>query len=239
MCDLEYRKGTKTLKSHTPHSNTEDAYFPSSNMCWSYKIEECLETRKPTRKEIYTLFTCTSQFLEDRLHTDYWHHNPNNIGSIDPRNSHIWPRPCNLPNKDLKPKLNSWKFPSYLSGKYRLQQLLKNIMNRIWNYKWSTQNHPILYWKTAKAFMKGKIMSYVAAYKKKIIQTYNQTSQQLRKAQLDYQTNSNINTRKEWLHSKSKFDSCQKNYEVIQHDVRDLKFHKFGNKAYKLVCLSK
>lgn len=81
-----------------------------------------------------------------------------------------------------RPNMHTWTFPQFLVGNRDFATYLKYNWKEFEKTNIQHKNDLALYWGTAKACIRGKIMSYVAAYKKSIIKSYNQTSQQLRDA---------------------------------------------------------
>lgn len=107
-------------------------------------------------------------------------------------------------------QLNTWKFPSQLKDNTDFN----NYLNKWTEYETTNSIHadtPVLYWEAAKAYLRGRIISYTGAFKKKTKNPHTQASQELRLAQLEYQSNPGTPTWQKWLCAKSWYDISKKN----------------------------
>lgn len=95
---------------------------------------------------------------------------------------------------------------------------------------------PSLFWEAGKAYLRGSMTAYTRHYRKEKTKKCLQASRRLRKAQMSYQNVQDAQTKEEWRVAKLHFETCQDVYEQWKGNVETLKFHKFGNKAVRLLA---
>lgn len=100
----------------------------------------------------------------------------------------------------------------------------------------SHADNPNLFWEAGKAFLRGRIISFVSAYKKNAHKTYLETSHSLRNAQKQLTERNTPENRKTWQEAKDRFEIWAHNLERKKMTHTQLHFHKFGNKAGKLLA---
>lgn len=93
----------------------------------------------------------------------------------------------------------------------------------------------LMYWDAAKAYLRGCIDTFVAAYRKHINKAFKEHSENLRRAQTLLNQNPSTDHRKQWESAKHTFDMWTKKYEISRAAYRDLQFHTYGNKAGNLL----
>lgn len=76
----------------------------------------------------------------------------------------------------------TWRFPSYLAD----SEDFRHVLYQTWEEYTSTNgahiSDPNLFWEAGKAFLRGKIISYIVQFKKHTRQQYMQASEALRLA---------------------------------------------------------
>lgn len=78
--------------------------------------------------------------------------------------------------------------------------------------------HPTIFSEAGKAFMRGRIISYVAAHKKEVHDRFKLASKTLRTAQLEYQQNPNTTTQQNWQAATLQFNLSQDLIENLYND---------------------
>lgn len=92
-----------------------------------------------------------------------------------------------------------------------------------------------LFWESSKAYMRGCIIAYTTAYKKKITKASKKATKQLQIKQQEHQNNPSQKTKQEWIEDKNYYNIKADEVEMIHKDNRDLLLHRFGNKPGKLL----
>lgn len=129
-----------------------------------------------------------------------------------------------------------WRFPSYLSQNPDFQLHLQNAWSEFESYNKVEDTNPITHWEAAKAFIRGKVIAYVTAFKKSSLSKYQTASTTLRQTQQTLYGSNTPENRKAWQEAKRSFDLWADHQERIKGASFDLKLHKFGNKAGKLLA---
>lgn len=83
--------------------------------------------------------------------------------------------------------------------------------------------------------MRGRIISYLAPHRKDILEKHKGIIDKLRQTQQTYQDNPTYKTKQEWVETKQQYDISADEVERLQKDLRDLRFHRHGNKVGKLL----
>lgn len=70
------------------------------------------------------------------------------------------------------PDFHLWRFPSFLYNNDNFQRFLHSAWKDYEVTKAQHSSTPTLYWEASKAYLRGRIMSYVMAYKRNAHQAY-------------------------------------------------------------------
>lgn len=93
-----------------------------------------------------------------------------------------------------------------------------------------------MYWDAAKTYIRGYIISFVAAHKKHINKAYKEHSKNLRRAQTRQNQNPSPEHRQQWEVAKHTFDMWAEQRERSRAAYKDLQFHRYGNKTGSLLA---
>lgn len=117
--------------------------------------------------------------------------------------------------------------------------MLKNAWSEYASTNASHVANPNLFWESDKAFLRGRITSFVVAYKKTTQKKYYEASALERAAQSRLNERHTPANLKAWQETKHIFDIWANNLEHIKSSHIQLQYHKHRNKARKLARLSK
>lgn len=116
--------------------------------------------------------------------------------------------------------------------------LWDGIKTRSWWKKRKGEGKGILQvYLATKLHLRGRVISFVAAHKKKTLADYRTATEKLRNAQLTYTHNPSQANKQQWKDSKAKYDLCIARYEKMKGDYARLKYHRYENKAGKMLSL--
>lgn len=90
------------------------------------------------------------------------------------------------------------------------------------------------FWETGKAFLRVRIITYAASFKRNTPKHDKTASSRLHLAQRSLYTDDSPNNRKIWQAAMQSFDTW-KTLELIKKAHMDATLHKFSNKAGKLL----
>lgn len=93
----------------------------------------------------------------------------------------------------------------------------------------------MLFWVAGKAFLRDRIIAYTMSYKKDKTRRFVEASRALRDAQQRYPVSRTSEDKKAWHEAKKDFKTSEKIYEQAICQTNTLHFHKYGNKAGKLL----
>lgn len=125
------------------------------------------------------------------------------------------------------------KYPSSLANNAEFNQFIKKEWEEYSQYNDAHKLNPTLFWEAGKAFMRGRIISNVAAFKREIPKNYAQTSALLRESQLKFQKSGQLKAKQEWFTARLQFNMCQGSVEMLHTDQRDLKLLRYGSNLGK------
>lgn len=92
----------------------------------------------------------------------------------------------------------------------------------------------ILFWEAGKAYIRGRIISFVATQKNQV-QKFKEASDNLRLAQRTYTDDPTPLNGQTWQKCKTDFDIWATKYEISKTNYMNLSYYKFGNKAGKML----
>lgn len=99
----------------------------------------------------------------------------------------------------------------------------------------SCKENPALFWESGKAFIRSRIIAYTTSYKKDKTRRFLEASRALRDAQQRCRVSRAIEDKIGWIEAKKDFETSSKLYEQAVSQTSALHFHKFSNKAGKLL----
>lgn len=120
------------------------------------------------------------------------------------------------------PDFRLWRFPSYLYNNDNFQQYLRQTWMDYADTNALHLSAPALYWEASKAYMRGKIMSYVTAYKRKAHRSYLEASDRLRCAQVLLSTHPSLQTKDSWTKAKREFELWDHRISILKSSYGDL-----------------
>lgn len=149
----------------------------------------------------------------------------------------------NLYDSSPKPQAMMWHFPSYFKDMTREEWKEYTRLNE------QHLSNPNLFLEAEEGHIKGRIMSSVAAYKRKTISQYQEPNESLRRAQSSYTQSPLLVNKRRWKVSKNACDLCLARYERMKENYSKLRYDRYGNKAgkllshlikgtHKLICIS-
>lgn len=83
--------------------------------------------------------------------------------------------------------------------------------------------------------MRERIIAFTAAHKKDKTNRFLDASRELREKQHKYQTTRSLADKENWESARAAFDAAEKLYKQTITHANALRFHKYGNKAGKLM----
>ncbi|CAI9605304.1 unnamed protein product, partial [Staurois parvus] len=86
---------------------------------------------------------------------------------------------------DPTPHPRIWRFPSYLANNQELSRQLKDTWADFQITNTAHVSNPNLFWDAGKAVLRGKIIAFTSAYKKRILHNFTEASNLLRQTQSD------------------------------------------------------
>lgn len=111
-------------------------------------------------------------------------------------------------------------------------QIFQTYTDRAWReFAEANCSHvanPNLYWDTGKAYLRGRIISYVTSYKKHSLTSYIAVSSRLKQY--------SPRNRDDWHKAKCDFDTWADILELTKHAHVDAHLYKFGNKSGNLLA---
>lgn len=131
-------------------------------------------------------------------------------------------------------KNKMWKFPTLKNNTLFHTYLKESWEEFITNnnlYKYS----PTLLWESSKAYMRGRIIAYTTAYKRKIKYASQEAVKPLQIKQQECKNNPSQRAKKKKIEAKNYYNIKADEVEMIHKDNRDLLLHRFGNKPGKLL----
>lgn len=93
-----------------------------------------------------------------------------------------------------------------------------------------------LFWEVGKAFLRGKIVSYMSQFKRHSLKQFQQTSDTLRLAHEALTQNRTLATIKAWQLAKCSFYLWAEQKEAAKTSYSTVHVHIFGNKVGKLLA---
>lgn len=124
-----------------------------------------------------------------------------------------------LSNSQSYPHL--WHFPSYLHNIYG------QGLERIFLWQLNSHGQP----QAGKAYIRGRVISYAASYKKHALTSYRESSSRLKLAQHSLSTQDSPGNKAEWHSAKRAFDYWADTLELTKHAHIDGTLQKYGNKS--------
>lgn len=112
-----------------------------------------------------------------------------------------------IDNLDLYPNPKIWRFPSYLHNNSDFRQYMENVWSEYTLNNAEHSDNPNLFWEAGKAFLRGRIISYAASFKRNALKNYKQASSRLHLAQRSLYINNSSDNRKAWQSAKQSFDT--------------------------------
>lgn len=128
-----------------------------------------------------------------------------------------------------------WRFPSFLVDNEDFRHTLYEAWAEYASTNGAHIKDPNLFWEVDKAFLRGKIISYTTQFKKHSRQQYMQASNALRLSHERLTLNRAPDNIQTWQQSKCSFDTWADQQEAAK-SYSALHFHRFGNKAGKLLA---
>lgn len=126
-----------------------------------------------------------------------------------------------------------WRFPQYLSDNEDFKAELRRAWEDFVEFNGESMRDHQLLWETANAYLRERIITYVAAYKRSIKKKYRECSEKLKNTQKELHRTP---TDSQWQKCNAEFDLWDAQQEDLRQSHRDLTYHKFGNKAGSLLA---
>lgn len=142
---------------------------------------------------------------------------------------------CHWKSQTLHLVPHLWHFPSYLHNNTDFHTCMDTAWKEFSSVNSSHIDNPNLFWEAIKAYLRGKVISYAASFKKHVLASYREASSRLQLAQCSLSTPNSPANRTEWQTAKQAFDSWADTLELTKQAHMDAMLNKYGNKMGKLL----
>lgn len=146
--------------------------------------------------------------------------------------------PVSLTLADAYPKGGDfvWRFPSFLAKDDSFKELLRG-----WWLEFSSDNEahkddPTLFWETAKAVLRGRLISYLAQMKRRVHKQYLDHSVLLRQAYTTYMTQTTPENLAKWKEMRQMFELWLDRRERFHRSRYEADLFRFGSKSGRMLA---